>query len=92
MPPLESASAGVPVTVTGSLKPASTWMTSPALYAPSAFVAERPETVGAVVSILIAVLASRLPAVPGAASVSVALFAAASRIVPPASASEPVPL
>ena len=49
-------------------------------------------SVGFVVSIVIAALASRLPPVPGAASVSDALFAAASRIVPPASARDPVPL
>ena len=34
----------------------------------------------------------RLPAVPGAASVRVALFVAASLIVPPFSVSEPVPV
>ena len=46
--------------------------------------------VGAVVSMTIALLAPSEPLAPGEASVSVALFAAASRIVPPFSASEVV--
>ena len=47
-------------------------------------------TVGAVVSMTIALFAPSEPLAPGEASVSVALLAAASRIVPPFSASDVV--
>ena len=46
------------------------------------------DTVGAVVSMIIALFAPREFAAPGEANVNVALFAAASRIVPPFSARE----
>ena len=49
------------------------------------------ETVGAVVSMIIALLAPRDPAAPGLARVQVALFNAASLIVPPLRAREVVP-
>ena len=47
-------------------------------------------TAGAVVSMTIALLAPSEPLAPGEASVSVASLAAASRIVPPFSASDDV--
>ena len=47
-------------------------------------------TVGAVVSMTMFLALPRLPAAPGAARVSVALFVAASLIVPPFSVSERV--
>ena len=47
-----------------------------------------PLTVGAVVSMTMFLALPRLPAAPGAASVSVALFVAASLIVPPFSVSD----
>ena len=90
--PFESARAGVPVTTTGSLNATRTWTTSPALNEPSGFKAEMPVTVGAVVSIVMFVLASRLPPAPGATSVRLALFAAVSAIVPPLNASAVVPV
>ena len=51
-----------------------------------------PLTVGAVVSMTMFFALPRLPAAPGAARVSVALFVAASLIVPPFSVSEVVAL
>src|SRR5436305_3729617 len=50
------------------------------------------ETLGAVVSTVIVVFASRLPPAPGVASASVASFPAASRIVPPFVVSALVPV
>ena len=49
-------------------------------------------TVGAVVSMTMFLALPRLPAAPGAASVSVALLVAVSLIVPPFSVSEVVAL
>ena len=90
--PLFSASCGVPVTVTFSLK--LTWIetVAPALYEPFAVDEVTELTVGAVVSMTMFLALPRLPAAPGAASVSVALFVAASLIVPPFSVSEVVAL
>ena len=73
----------MPVTVTFSLK--LTWIetVAPALYEPSAVEEVTPLTVGAVVSMTMFFALPRLPAAPGEASVSVALFVAVSLIVPP---------
>ena len=49
-------------------------------------------TVGAVVSMTMFFALPRLPAAPGVARVSVALFVAVSWIVPPFRVSEPVPV
>ena len=59
---------------------------------PSAVLEVTPLTVGAVVSMTMFLALPRLPAAPGAASVSVALFVAASLIVPPFSVSDVVAL
>jgi hypothetical protein len=58
------------------------------LSAPADDVNDSDETVGAVVSIIIALLLPNEFAAPGEASVNVALLAAASAIVPLLSASE----
>ena len=55
---------------------------SPALYEPSAVEEVTPVMVGAVVSITRALLSAKEPEAPGDAKVSVALFPAASLIVP----------
>ena len=65
-----------------------TWIVSPALYAPFAVLEETFVTVGAVVSTTIAFWPPIEFAPPTAGRVSVALFVAASSIVPPDSASE----
>jgi hypothetical protein len=62
-------------------------MTPPLLYEPSLVEEVTFVTVGAVVSMIIALFAFKDPADPGAASVSVASFVARSRIVPPFSVS-----
>ena len=72
--------------MTGSLNVAVTSITSPVLYVPFGLVDVTFVTSGAAVSITSALFAPSEPAAPGADSVSVALFPAPSRIVPPASA------
>ena len=75
---------GAPLTVTFSLKEIVIGMSVPIPYVPLAFVEFTPPlTVGGVVSITRLVLAPREPAAPGAGSVRVAMFPAASWIVPP---------
>jgi hypothetical protein len=81
--PVSSVRVGVPVTLTVSENVTRISMVAAALYEPSAVIADTLETVGAVVSTIIALFAPREPAAPGEANVSVALFVAASLIVPP---------
>ena len=78
-----SVICGVPVTVTFSLKLTVTRITEPALYEPLAVAEVTELTVGAAVSMTMFLLAPRLLAAPGVASVRVALLVAASWIVPP---------
>ena len=81
---------GVPATLTASLKLTVTGITVPALYVPFAVVDVTEPTVGAVVSTVIVLLfCSELPPFT-AGSVSVALFVAASLIVPPLRTSDVV--
>jgi hypothetical protein len=82
----------VPVTVTGSSN--ATWIETmpPVVYEPFAVDEVTPLTVGAVVSMTMFFAAPRLPAAPGVASVSTALFVAVSLIVPPLRDSEVVAL
>ena len=72
----------MPVTVTFSENETCTLMTSPLLYELSLVLDVTFVIVGAVVSMMIALLKLREPAAPGAASVRVASFVARSRIVP----------
>jgi hypothetical protein len=62
------------------------------LYDPSAVEDVTSLTVGEVVSMRMFLALPSLPAAPGEASVSVALFVATSRIVPPFSVSDVVAL
>ena len=69
MPPELSASAGVPVTTTGSLQPTVMVMTEPTPYVPLPVVEVTAVTVGAVVSITMLLFDSEF-ADPGAGKVS----------------------
>jgi hypothetical protein len=82
-PPVASLSTGVPVTVTFSENETCILITPPLLYEPSVVDDVTFVTVGAVVSMMIALLKFSDPDAPGVASVSVASFVARSRIVPP---------
>ena len=83
-----SASVGVPVTVTFSLKVTVIGIERPRRIGAVAFVEQTFVTVGAVVSTTMFFWPPIEFAPPTAGSVSVALFVAASLIVPPESASE----
>ena len=78
--------------MTASEKLTVTWTVWPALYDAVGGEEVTFVTVGAVVSTTMFFALPRLPAAPGKASVSVALFVAASLIVPPFSVSAPVPV
>ena len=83
--PVSSSKVGVPpavTTVTASEKATVIVMESPALYEPSAVEEVTPVIVGAVVSITKALLSAKEPEAPGDAKVRVALFPAASLMVP----------
>src|SRR5258707_93283 len=88
--PVARVSCGGPVTFTGSLNATVTGTTWPTVYEPFAKPDVTFVTVGAVVSITIALFAPSEPAAPGDANVNVALFVAASVIVPPFRANEVV--
>ena len=83
-PPVARRSVGVPTTVTASLK--LTWIDTilPTLYEPSAVDELTDVIVGAIPSITMLLLAPKLFAAPGAASVKLASLPAASRILVPA--------
>ena len=85
--PVSSSRVGAPTTVTASEKATVIVMESPALYEPSAVEEVTPVIVGDVVSIARALLSAKEPEAPGVAKVSVALFPAASLILPPFSVS-----
>ena len=88
--PVRRVSFGVPTTETGSEK--TTWIgiVSPTLYVPFEVEDVTCRTVGDVVSITMALFAPSEPAPPGVGNVSVALFAAVSRMLPPFRASDAV--
>ena len=79
---MSSSRVGAPTTVTASEKATVIVIESPALYEPSAVEEVTPVIVGAVVSITRALLSAKEPEAPGDAKVRVALFPAASLIVP----------
>ena len=81
-PGVDSVSAGVPVTVTGSLNWTVTGTTWPALYEPSASVELTLMTVGAAVSMTRFLFKPREPDAPGVGSVRSAALPAGSTMVP----------
>ena len=81
--PVSSVRVGLPITVTFSEKVTLTSIVPPVVYAPSLVMADTAVTVGAVVSIMILFAFPRDPEAPGLGNVNVALFVAASLIVPP---------
>ncbi len=80
--PVVRVRVGAPVTLTGSLKVTVIGMTSPAVNEPSACGDVTFRTVGAAASMTMALLKPSENSVPGSARVRIALFSAASRIVP----------
>ena len=80
--PVSTVKRGVPLTLTTSEKVSRMSIMLPAPYEPSVVMAAMLLTVGAVVSMMRALLAPRDPALPGFGRVSVALLVATSLIVP----------
>ena len=82
MTPVSRVNWGVPVTTTASLKVIVIAITSPILKLPLSVVAVTADTLGTVVSIISALFAPREFAAASSANVKIALFPAASLIVP----------